>query len=72
MSGVPFHVHQAVRESFLAIAHCVLVYFQQWSIESILTSHYWEGENSLVYFHILLFSGLLNPFKFKEDDISSH
>lgn len=46
MSGVPFQPHQAVKESFFGIAHCVLVYFQQGSIDSTLTSHYWEGKKN--------------------------
>lgn len=45
MSGVPFPAHQAVRESSFGIVHCVLLYFQQGSIDSILTSHYWEEKS---------------------------
>lgn len=51
MSGVPFHAHQAVRESSFGIAHCVLVYFQQGSIDSSLTSHYWEEKNPCLFLH---------------------
>lgn len=51
MSGVPFHAHQAVRESSFGIAHCVLVYFQQGSIDSSLTSHYWEEKNPCLFSH---------------------
>lgn len=52
------------RETFFGIAHCVQVYFQQESIDSTLTSHYWEERTLIwfVYFHILLFNGLLSPF----------